>query len=144
MVGFRKTLTYWIQTVSLSVRLMDCQKISLYLVASISFTRWILKYLLLGKTWICVDCSYPLFLWHHKALLLLSIYFRCNILKRVPNSALWLLRFPAAGEMRLRACMWFIYQICYCLHVLKLASPFLWLLFLFVETFKPISILPFD
>ena len=29
---------------------------------------------------------------------------RCNILKRVPNSALWLLRFPAAGEMRLRAC----------------------------------------
>ncbi|KVI00360.1 Tetratricopeptide-like helical [Cynara cardunculus var. scolymus] len=29
----------------------------------------------------------------------------CNILKRVPNSALWLLRFPAAGEMRLRACM---------------------------------------
>ncbi|CAI0385297.1 unnamed protein product [Linum tenue] len=27
----------------------------------------------------------------------------CNILKRVPNSALWLLRFPAAGEMRLRA-----------------------------------------
>lgn len=28
---------------------------------------------------------------------------RCNILKRVPNSALWLLRFPAAGEARLRA-----------------------------------------
>ncbi|KAL7591611.1 hypothetical protein Lser_V15G33845 [Lactuca serriola] len=28
----------------------------------------------------------------------------CNILKRVPNSALWLLRFPVAGEMRLRAC----------------------------------------
>ncbi|KAI7734815.1 hypothetical protein M8C21_017788, partial [Ambrosia artemisiifolia] len=28
---------------------------------------------------------------------------RYNILKRVPNSALWLLRFPAAGEMRLRA-----------------------------------------
>ncbi|CAI9298502.1 unnamed protein product [Lactuca saligna] len=28
---------------------------------------------------------------------------RCNILKCVPNSALWLLRFPAAGEMRLRA-----------------------------------------
>ncbi|KAL5837621.1 hypothetical protein ACOSQ3_014790 [Xanthoceras sorbifolium] len=27
----------------------------------------------------------------------------CNILKRVPNSALWLLRFPAAGEMRVRA-----------------------------------------
>ncbi|CAK8572249.1 unnamed protein product [Lathyrus sativus] len=27
----------------------------------------------------------------------------CNILKRVPNSALWLLKFPAAGEMRLRA-----------------------------------------
>ncbi|CAM8991395.1 unnamed protein product [Rhodiola kirilowii] len=27
----------------------------------------------------------------------------CSILKRVPNSALWLLRFPAAGEMRLRA-----------------------------------------
>ncbi|CAH9125216.1 unnamed protein product [Cuscuta epithymum] len=27
----------------------------------------------------------------------------CNILKHVPNSALWLLRFPAAGEMRLRA-----------------------------------------
>ncbi|OVA01640.1 Tetratricopeptide TPR-1 [Macleaya cordata] len=27
----------------------------------------------------------------------------CNILKRVPNSALWLLRFPAAGEQRLRA-----------------------------------------
>ncbi|XVE90063.1 hypothetical protein DITRI_Ditri20bG0046800 [Diplodiscus trichospermus] len=27
----------------------------------------------------------------------------CNILKRLPNSALWLLRFPAAGEMRLRA-----------------------------------------
>ncbi|KAI3470078.1 hypothetical protein Pfo_026741 [Paulownia fortunei] len=27
----------------------------------------------------------------------------CNILKRVPNSALWLLRFPTAGEMRLRA-----------------------------------------
>lgn len=26
----------------------------------------------------------------------------CNILKRVPNSAIWLLRFPAAGEMRLR------------------------------------------
>ncbi|CAN0903308.1 Probable UDP-N-acetylglucosamine--peptide N-acetylglucosaminyltransferase SEC [Linum grandiflorum] len=26
----------------------------------------------------------------------------CNILKRVPNSALWLLRFPAAGEMRVR------------------------------------------
>ncbi|KAG5553325.1 hypothetical protein RHGRI_011257 [Rhododendron griersonianum] len=26
----------------------------------------------------------------------------CNILRRVPNSALWLLRFPAAGEMRLR------------------------------------------
>ncbi|KAJ6797840.1 putative UDP-N-acetylglucosamine--peptide N-acetylglucosaminyltransferase SEC [Iris pallida] len=26
----------------------------------------------------------------------------CNILKRVPNSALWLLRFPAAGERRLR------------------------------------------
>ncbi|PKA54868.1 putative UDP-N-acetylglucosamine--peptide N-acetylglucosaminyltransferase SEC [Apostasia shenzhenica] len=25
----------------------------------------------------------------------------CNILKRVPNSALWLLRFPAAGEKRL-------------------------------------------
>ncbi|KAK4341507.1 hypothetical protein RND71_040008 [Anisodus tanguticus] len=30
-------------------------------------------------------------------------YKQCNILKRVPNSALWLLRFPAAGEMRLRA-----------------------------------------
>uniref|UniRef100_A0A2N9HWY8 protein O-GlcNAc transferase n=1 Tax=Fagus sylvatica TaxID=28930 RepID=A0A2N9HWY8_FAGSY len=30
------------------------------------------------------------------------IRLRCNILKRVPNSALWLLRFPAAGEMRLR------------------------------------------
>ncbi|XP_061366367.1 probable UDP-N-acetylglucosamine--peptide N-acetylglucosaminyltransferase SEC [Gastrolobium bilobum] len=27
----------------------------------------------------------------------------CNILKRVPNSALWLVRFPAEGEMRLRA-----------------------------------------
>ncbi|KAJ7973580.1 Tetratricopeptide repeat (TPR)-like superfamily protein [Quillaja saponaria] len=27
----------------------------------------------------------------------------CNILKRIPDSALWLLRFPAAGEMRLRA-----------------------------------------
>eukprot|EP00250_Pteridium_aquilinum_P034457 c7614_g1_i2 orf=522-3503(+) len=27
----------------------------------------------------------------------------CNILKRVPNSALWLLRFPAAGENRLRS-----------------------------------------
>ncbi|KAG9446016.1 hypothetical protein H6P81_012144 [Aristolochia fimbriata] len=27
----------------------------------------------------------------------------CNILKRVPNSALWLLKFPAAGEMRLRS-----------------------------------------
>ncbi|XP_068664848.1 probable UDP-N-acetylglucosamine--peptide N-acetylglucosaminyltransferase SEC [Aristolochia californica] len=27
----------------------------------------------------------------------------CNILMRVPNSALWLLKFPAAGEMRLRA-----------------------------------------
>uniref|UniRef100_A0A0E0JSQ3 protein O-GlcNAc transferase n=1 Tax=Oryza punctata TaxID=4537 RepID=A0A0E0JSQ3_ORYPU len=27
----------------------------------------------------------------------------CNILNRVPNSALWLLRFPAAGEMKLRA-----------------------------------------
>eukprot|EP00249_Psilotum_nudum_P025054 c29361_g1_i4 orf=3656-5656(+) len=27
----------------------------------------------------------------------------CNILKRVPNSALWLLRFPAAGESRLLA-----------------------------------------
>ncbi|RYR52712.1 hypothetical protein Ahy_A06g027599 isoform B [Arachis hypogaea] len=27
----------------------------------------------------------------------------CRILKRVPNSALWLLRFPAAGERRLRA-----------------------------------------
>ncbi|ERN10036.1 hypothetical protein AMTRI_Chr06g194830 [Amborella trichopoda] len=27
----------------------------------------------------------------------------CNILKRVPSSALWLLRFPAAGENRLRA-----------------------------------------
>ncbi|KAL9162279.1 hypothetical protein ABFS82_07G079400 [Erythranthe guttata] len=27
----------------------------------------------------------------------------CNILKRVPNSVLWLLKFPAAGEMRLRA-----------------------------------------
>ncbi|XP_039048945.1 probable UDP-N-acetylglucosamine--peptide N-acetylglucosaminyltransferase SEC isoform X2 [Hibiscus syriacus] len=26
----------------------------------------------------------------------------CNILKRVPDSALWLLRFPAAGEMRLQ------------------------------------------
>lgn len=26
----------------------------------------------------------------------------CSILRRVPNSALWLLRFPAAGEMRLR------------------------------------------
>eukprot|EP00897_Mesotaenium_endlicherianum_P008302 jgi/Mesen1/74/ME1108901C05672 len=26
----------------------------------------------------------------------------CNILKRVPNSALWLLRFPAAGETRIR------------------------------------------
>ncbi|KAL8172237.1 hypothetical protein V2J09_024041 [Rumex salicifolius] len=26
----------------------------------------------------------------------------CNILRRVPNSALWLLRFPAAGESRLR------------------------------------------
>lgn len=27
----------------------------------------------------------------------------CSILKRVPNSAIWLLRFPAAGETRLRA-----------------------------------------
>ncbi|KAK4766679.1 hypothetical protein SAY87_008321 [Trapa incisa] len=27
----------------------------------------------------------------------------CNILKRVPNSVIWLLRFPAAGESRLRA-----------------------------------------
>ncbi|KQJ99507.1 probable UDP-N-acetylglucosamine--peptide N-acetylglucosaminyltransferase SEC [Brachypodium distachyon] len=27
----------------------------------------------------------------------------CNILKRVPNSALWILRFPAAGETRVRA-----------------------------------------
>ncbi|KAL4637814.1 hypothetical protein ACB092_03G103400 [Castanea dentata] len=26
----------------------------------------------------------------------------CNILKRVPNSALWLLKFPAAGEMKFR------------------------------------------
>lgn len=31
--------------------------------------------------------------------------YRCNILRRVPNSALWLLRFPAAGETRLRNCM---------------------------------------
>ncbi len=29
---------------------------------------------------------------------------RCRILKRVPDSAIWLLRFPAAGETRLRAC----------------------------------------
>lgn len=28
----------------------------------------------------------------------------CNILKRVPNCALWLLRFPAAGESRLKSC----------------------------------------
>jgi hypothetical protein len=28
----------------------------------------------------------------------------CRILKRVPDSAIWLLRFPAAGETRLRAC----------------------------------------
>lgn len=28
----------------------------------------------------------------------------CSILKRVPNSALWLLRFPAAGESRLKSC----------------------------------------
>lgn len=27
----------------------------------------------------------------------------CNILKRVPNSILWLLRFPAAGEANIRA-----------------------------------------
>ncbi|CAN6487254.1 unnamed protein product [Victoria cruziana] len=27
----------------------------------------------------------------------------CNILRRVPSSALWLLRFPAAGELRIRA-----------------------------------------
>ena len=43
--------------------------------------------------------SYSLHVWQ------CLYYFRCNILKRVPNSALWLLRFPAAGEMRLRACM---------------------------------------
>jgi hypothetical protein len=29
---------------------------------------------------------------------------RCRILKRVPDSAIWLLRFPAAGETRLQAC----------------------------------------
>ncbi|XP_016903711.1 probable UDP-N-acetylglucosamine--peptide N-acetylglucosaminyltransferase SEC [Cucumis melo] len=34
---------------------------------------------------------------------MLSTGIRCNILKRLPNSALWLLRFPTAGEMRLRA-----------------------------------------
>ena len=27
----------------------------------------------------------------------------CNVLRRVPNSVLWLLRFPAFGEPRIRA-----------------------------------------
>jgi len=35
---------------------------------------------------------------------------RCNILKRVPNSAIWLLRFPAAGERRLRDCKYLYLQ----------------------------------
>ncbi|KAJ4845650.1 hypothetical protein Tsubulata_036225 [Turnera subulata] len=51
------------------------QRTNSYLHVSTNFTRWILTFSEHGK---------------------------CNILKRVPNSALWLLRFPAAGEMRLR------------------------------------------
>lgn len=45
--------------------------------------------------------------WIRLHLIFFPIYpsIRCTILKCVPNSALWLLRFPAAGEMRLRACM---------------------------------------
>ena len=39
------------------------------------------------------------------------VCFRCNILGRVPNSALWILRFPAAGEMRLRACKLLLKEI---------------------------------
>ncbi|RWW14307.1 hypothetical protein BHE74_00009187 [Ensete ventricosum] len=43
------------------------------------------------------------FFYHMLCFLLTVSLNRCNILKRVPNSALWLLRFPAAGETRLRA-----------------------------------------
>lgn len=103
---------------------MDCLRINSSLHALINFTRWTLIYLIPGNTsllnisivgrpiillffksrFLYCACSgfgslHPIHL-----LLLNPTLLRCNILKRVPKSALWLLRFPAAGEARLRAC----------------------------------------
>ncbi|KAJ6379945.1 hypothetical protein OIU76_016577 [Salix suchowensis] len=75
MIINRKIWMCWIQRSSTSDLIMASLKINLYLHASISCTKWILKSLILGATF-------------------LNVY---------SNSALWLLRFPAAGEMRLRA-----------------------------------------
>lgn len=82
---------------------MGYLKTNSYLLVLINFIRWILKFLLPGNfcwvvVWVIFHGLMSCVCW----LLLLHIP-RCNILKRVPNSALWLLRFPAAGEMRVRA-----------------------------------------
>ena len=54
----RKTVMYWIQTANPGGQIMDCRRTSLYLLVSISFTRWTLKYLQLGNVyWFCYYCS---------------------------------------------------------------------------------------
>lgn len=61
------------------------------------------------------------------------ITFRCSILKRVPNSALWLLRFPAAGERRLRDCMYFINKKLLAVYSLKGANGCVLFFFLHIH-----------
>ena len=103
---------YWTLTANQRDQTMIYQKTNLSLHVSISSTRWILKFSIHGNfeefvvlTWYMVLIqlgNIPSYLCFDK--------YRCNILKRVPNSALWLLRFPAAGEMRLRNCIlsWYL------------------------------------
>lgn len=99
----RKIWMRWIQIASINVRIMGYLKGNSFLLALISCTKWIQRSSTPGNV-------SPVFVFfflgavsHLTRCFLTGI--RCNILKRVPNSALWLLRFPAAGEMRLRACM---------------------------------------
>lgn len=103
---------FWIQFVNISELTMDCLKINSYLLALINCTRWTLRSSILGNH---PSVGHVISLMPVNLIILIFLlsasfhsffHFRCNILKRVPNSALWLLRFPAAGEMRLRACTW--------------------------------------
>lgn len=51
----RKIGMYWIQSASISDQIMACLRINSFLHASISYTKWILKSLILGNIWMVLN-----------------------------------------------------------------------------------------